>query len=430
MHAPTQLDLSVAHSYDPTTKKLTIRNQSSFPTEILNFAEHIEILDLSHGHLTELPDNFDRLTRLRVLFMSHNNFTEVPEVLAACAQLQTLGMVSCMISRVTVLPPNLEALILTNNYIGELPASIGTLKALKKLTITGNRLRSLPQELLECHNLELIRLAVNQFDTLPDWLLRLPSLAWFADAGNPGSPTPHSVHSTIKWSNIRLGDELGASSKNTVYAATIASTGQEVAVKVFGGMVSADGSPNDEIAACLSLPTHPAVVQTVGEISNAPDNNKRLIMARIPQEYVSLGLPPTLQTVTRDTYSPETTFDQSFIMSVLCDIAGALQHMHRHHLMHGDIYAHNILVNTAGRAILADLGAASFYTPASDNRHELVEVRAFGQLMSELLARRSAHMGDASNWTFLEALAAKCLLESFANRPTFAEISLALQALR
>lgn len=420
-HIPELLPLP--HTYDPATKKLTIPDLHTFPTEVLKFSEDIEILDLSHGHLISLPEGFSTLHKLQVLFMSHNDFAEVPSVLATCPKLQTIGIASCKISIVRDLPPTLEALILTNNRIEELPDSIGNLTALRKLTLTGNHLHELPPELLKCSNLELIRIAANAFTSLPDRVFELPNLAWYADAGNPGSPARHSTGQSIDWADLIIGKKLGESSKNAVYEATVRSSNREVAVKVFGGQLSADGYSDDEISACLAMPLHPALIQTIAQVSGAPDDKKRLVMERIPSSYTSLGKPPSLQTVTRDTYEPSTTFTPSFILSVLHDIASALEHMHQKNLMHGDLYAHNILVNEQGNAFLADLGAASFYEHTSGNRHELIEVKAFGHLANELLARRSPNTdNEASVYPTLEALATKCLADSPDERPTFTEI--------
>lgn len=420
-HIPELLPLP--HTYDPVIKKLTIPGLHSFPANVLDLAEDIEVLDLSYGHLADLPEGFGTLHNLRVLFMSHNDFTDTPSILAACPKLQTIGIASCKISTIRDLPLTLEALILTDNCIEELPDSIGSLTALRKLTLTGNRLHELPPGLLKCSNLELIRIAANAFTSLPDWVFELPNLAWYADAGNPGSPAHHSTGQTIDWADFIIGKKLGESSKNTVYEATIRSSDQEVAIKVFGGQLSADGYSDDEISACLAMPSHPALIQTLAQVSGAPDDKKRLVMDRIPSSYVSLGKPPSLQTVTRDTYDPNSTFTLSFILSVLHDIASALEHIHQKNIMHGDMYAHNILVNEQGKAFLADLGAASFYERTANNRHELIEVKAFGHLMNELLARRQPNTDDkVSVWTLLETLTAKCLSESPDDRPIFTEI--------
>lgn len=91
--------------------------------------------------------------------------------------------------------------------------------------------------------------------------------------------------------------------------------------------------------------------------------------------------------------------------------------------MHGDLYAHNILHDGAGGALLGDFGAASLYDPnerTRDARFERLEVRAFGYLLGELLERCGSH-ADA-----LDALAAACVNEDVDARPSFDEITAAL----
>jgi serine/threonine protein kinase len=62
-------------------------------------------------------------------------------------------------------------------------------------------------------------------------------------------------------------------------------------------------------------------------------------------------------------------------------IASVAAHLHARGIMHGDLYAHNILHDGAGGALLGDFGAASLYD-VNDRvraaRFERLEVRAFG----------------------------------------------------
>ncbi|HEY9735524.1 MAG TPA: lipopolysaccharide kinase InaA family protein, partial [Trichocoleus sp.] len=62
--------------------------------------------------------------------------------------------------------------------------------------------------------------------------------------------------------------------------------------------------------------------------------------------------------------------------------------LHSRGILHGDLYAHNILVNDQGHSFLGDFGAASFYNPADKvlgQSLERLEVRAFGCLLEDLL---------------------------------------------
>ena len=62
-----------------------------FSREIFDLADSLEVLNLSGNRLTALPDDFSRLTRLRILFCSGNEFREVPPVLGQCASLDMVG---------------------------------------------------------------------------------------------------------------------------------------------------------------------------------------------------------------------------------------------------------------------------------------------------------------------------------------------------
>ena len=65
---------------------------------------------------------------------------------------------------------------------------------------------------------------------------------------------------------------------------------------------------------------------------------------------VALGSPPSLDSVTRDTYPPTAAFGGRFISSVACGIGEALVHVHARRISHGDVYAHNILVRPEANA--------------------------------------------------------------------------------
>jgi Leucine-rich repeat (LRR) protein len=59
-------------------------NLTEFPTEILELADTLEILDLSFNKLKQLPVDFNKLKHLKIAFFSDNLFEELPEVLGEC----------------------------------------------------------------------------------------------------------------------------------------------------------------------------------------------------------------------------------------------------------------------------------------------------------------------------------------------------------
>lgn len=383
-------DIPFFHSYDATSKRLTIRGATYFPTEIFRYADAIELLDMSHGQLTALPPEFGRLKKLRLAFFSHNLFTELPTVLAQCTNLEVLGFKSCQLAHIAeqVLPPNLRWLILTDNHLKTVPASIGQLNQLQKLALAGNQLTDLPAELAACQQLELIRLGANQLTATPDWLPQLPRLAWYGDAGNPCSNNnTETTVVKIPWVDLELGKLLGESPSSQVFKALHKPTQQLVAVKLYQGTLTSDGFPSDDMHINLAAGTHSNLVQVLGQLIAAPAGKVGLVFVLVPASYHNLGLPPSLTTCTRDTYHAGTTFTLPVLLNILRGIAAAGAHLHARGIMHGDLYAHNILVDAAGHALLGDFGAASLYNPILEPWRETIDLRAFQHLVEELTSR-------------------------------------------
>src|SRR4028118_497777 len=142
------------------SKRLEIScSLTQFPLEILAIADSLEILDLSNNHLRALPDEFERLKHLKIVFFTNNDFEEIPEVMRQCLGLKMVSFKSNQVASVGEhdLPHSLRWLILTDNKIEKLPASLGSLSHLQKLMLAGNQLSSLPQPMASCKNLGLIR---------------------------------------------------------------------------------------------------------------------------------------------------------------------------------------------------------------------------------------------------------------------------------
>jgi hypothetical protein len=328
------------------------------------------------------------------------------------------------------LPPSLRWLILTDNRIETLPDSLGRCAPLQKLMLSGNRLQTLPATMRDCTNLEMIRLAANEFEALPDWLLNMPRLAWLALAGNPCAPTPalESVPARlVRWQDLQLIELLGEGASGFIHRArwlgTKGELPDEVAVKIFKGAMTSDGLPECELAASLTAGAHAGMIETLARIVDHPTGSPALVMSLIEPEFQSLAGPPSLDSCTRDVYAPDCAFTPAIALRMADSLAFAAEHLHRHGLMHGDFYAHNVLWNVAGDCKLGDFGAASFYPANQAHALQQIEVRAFGYLLSELLEHTAPN--DPS-LTALAKLQSRCLSDDRASRPLFAEITEAL----
>ena len=427
LHGLTRLDLSAG--------------LTEFPREILALADTLEILNLSGNALSALPDDLPRLHKLRVLFCSDNQFTEVPAVLGQCLQLRMVGFKANQIHTLpaAALPPQLQWLILTDNQLTRLPAEIGRCPQLQKLMLAGNRLTELPETLADCHRLELLRVAANQLTALPKRLLMLPRLAWLAYAGNPlgeaaevAAVASHPI-SRIPWPELRLEQQLGEGASGVIYRAQRHNpTPAPVAVKLFKGAVTSDGLPHSEMAACMSAGLHPHLIAVQGRISGHPTGAEGLVLELIDPSFGNLAGPPSLATCTRDVYHASTEFRLETALRIAAGIAGAASHLHAQGIMHGDLYAHNILYTPAGEALLGDFGAACFYNPgqaAVAPALQQLEVRAFGCLLEELLTHcpeaDAAPAAGAALWD----LQRRCVQPQVSARPLFGEITRVLESM-
>ncbi len=407
---------------------------TQFPLEILDLADSLEILDLSNNQLNSLPDDFGRLTNLKAAFFFNNQFEEIPKVLAQCPRLSVIGFKSNRIRRVSAsaLSPIVRWLILTDNQIEQLPPEIGTLSKLQKLMLAGNCLRSLPDEMAACQNLELIRLSANQLSSLPAWLLSLPRLAWLAYSGNPFAPatTTKQAIAAIDWTDLTLENTLGQGASGIIskglWRVTQTQT-QDVAIKVFKGEMTSDGLPIDEVQASIAAGSHPNLVTALGQLVNHPDAKAGLVLPLIPPDYKNLGCPPSLDSCTRDTYPPDTIFSLAAILRIAEGIAAAVAHLHRQGILHGDLYAHNILVNDHGHSLFGDFGAACFYDAIASSTGqalERLEVRAVGCLLEDLIDHcdQQDALSQPDIMTRLRHLQEDCMNPNPCLRPLFATI--------
>lgn len=411
-----------------------------FPVEIYDLADTLEILNLSGNALSNLPDDLPRLHKLRVIFCSDNQFTGVPEVLGECTNLEMAGFKANQIRHLPAasLPVALRWLILTDNRLNSLPAELGHCTRLQKLMLAGNQLRSLPDEMAACQKLELLRISANLFESLPEWLLSLPRLAWLAFAANPFSDVAEVAAvakqfiTPVHWHGLEMQHKLGEGASGIIHQADwrhAPAGATAVAVKLFKGKVTSDGLPCSEKAACIAAGVHPNIISVVGKISGHPDGTKGLVMPLIDASFKNLAGPPSLESCTRDIYAADTNFSLDTALSMAHGIAAAAEHLHDMGILHGDLYAHNMLWNEQGECLLGDFGAASFI---SDQHQALalqrIEVRAFGCFLEELLERVPPE--SRSSIDALWELQRRCGQTEVEARPLFAEIRKTLEGLQ
>jgi hypothetical protein len=410
---------------------------TEFPKELFNLADSLELLDLSGNQLSALPNDFGKFKKLKIAFFSDNFFTEYPEVLADCPLLEMVGFKSNRISFISekAISSHLRWLILTNNCITQLPKSIGNCTRLQKFPLAGNQLTELPEEMANCRNLELLRISANNMKALPEWLLTLPKLSWLAYSDNPCSEIKYNNHTLneISWDELLIKEQLGEGASGIISKAIWNKEEQkEIAVKVFKGEVTSDGLPLSEMNACAMADNHQCLVTLLGKITNHPQQKEGLVFELIPTEFKNLGKPPSFETCTRDTFEAGIVFTITELIEIALHSVSVLEHLHDKGIMHGDFYAHNLMVNQDANTLLGDFGAATLYDKTVPNAqlHEKLDVRAYGYLLDDLLERVKQSEINKELIKQLVKLKNDCLNELISQRPSLKEIKNKLNSIK
>ncbi len=411
------------------TKRLKLAcGLKKFPDEIISLAATLEILDLSDNQFSELPNSIAKLTKLKIIFFANNNFSTFPEILASCPALSMIGFKSNNIHTVpeNAFPPLLRWLILTDNKINKLPKSIGDCHLLQKCALAGNLIEELPNQMANCVNLELLRISANKLTTIPKWLFSLPKLSWAA-FGTKTAKNKIKLNNDLQlfdWKDFTVQELLGEGASGLISKANWASKKKDIALKIYKGEVTSDGSPEYEMEIAIAAGSHDNLVQVLGKIKNHPEKKIGLIMKLIAPSYYNLGRPPSFETCTRDIFDEAVIFNGEQLLKIVKNIASVCEQLHRKGINHGDLYAHNIMVNKTADCLLGDFGAASFYDVNSMLAHniERIEIRAFGCLVEDifnLLNKKEMDKNLRDKWG---EIITTCTVSEVKSRPSFYEI--------
>ena len=151
-------------------------------------------------------------------------------------------------------------------------------------------------------------------------------------------------------------------------------------------------------------------------------------MHQISADFKNLGRPPSMQSCTRDQFDESLKLSGIDILKIVMQVSSVMQHLLAKSISHGDLYAHNILVNPEADILLSDFGAASSYSTLTDEQAhamEKVEVRAFGCLLEDLITTSDSK--NSKLLVLLEDLKDRCLQTTISKRPTFDSIVIELK---
>jgi hypothetical protein len=460
---------------------------ASFPEEILEL-DTLAHLDLSGTGLSSLPTNFGpALPNLKTVLFSNCRFKVFPKELASCPSLETVAFCGNGMEGVPedAFPPHLRCLILTDNRLTSIPSSIGLCNRLQQCMLAGNQLQTLPGEMAQCKQLALLRLSSNNFSTLPSWLFTLPELAFLSFASNPcSSPTTNGVHAprglaSIAWSDLEVQQPLGADAFQGLWHQS-PHFAEDVTIKLFRGtLTNDDGTPADEMAACLAAGAHESLITILGRIHGHPDEDAPItttpgeevsvyqggiVTQLLPDDYTPLAAQPPASDLLQqppstsptqqqqDDHNTTPTMDVPTALGLLTGLAGCLSHLHTRGIAHGSLTPQNILTSIPDAHAVLDLSsfrAATVYGHGSGSSvvHgqenwgeavEKVEVLAFGSVMGVVLSRVPAGGGDRGDGGDEEKeevrkglwdLQGRCVQAEVQSRPVFEEVVEVLEGL-
>ncbi|KAJ7986347.1 hypothetical protein DPEC_G00338980 [Dallia pectoralis] len=144
----------------------------------------LEVVDVQHNLLVELPHNlFIKAQSLRYLNVSANRLESLPPASLSeesCSSLQELYLTNnCLTDKTVPLltgHSRLRVLHMAFNQLQTFPASkMARLEQLEELDLSGNRLRSVPTTILSCRHMHTLSAHSNNITVFPE-VLQLPDI--------------------------------------------------------------------------------------------------------------------------------------------------------------------------------------------------------------------------------------------------------------
>ncbi len=203
-----------------------------------------------------------------------------------------------------------------------------------------------------------------------------------------------------------------------------------VAVKLYKGEMTSDGSPLHEMNACITAGLHSNLIRVEGRIVDHPQQTAGLVMQLIPPSFRNLASLPSLASCSRDIYPDDLRLSAAVALRIASGIASVAEHLHGHGITHGDLYGHNILWNEQGDCLLGTLArrrSTKFPTvwkavPCNGSKC------GRSGCCWELLARIDSGLSDELRGV-LEDLERRCCQPQVLTRPGFSEVVRQLESL-
>ena len=170
--------------------------------------KQLKKLDLSHLHLSYLPDDIEKLRHIETLCLQHNKLHNLP---AAIGQLSSLKVLDASYNQISNISRgirklnHLEELHLQHNKLNTLPRETTQLQTLTKLSLDYNNFTSLPSAVKYLVNLKLLSASDNKINRISESISQLQQLEQLNLNGNKMAKLPNAIGllPKLKYLNLR-----------------------------------------------------------------------------------------------------------------------------------------------------------------------------------------------------------------------------------
>jgi Leucine-rich repeat (LRR) protein len=190
------------------TLNLSTNRLIAIPTSIGNLTNLYE-LDLSFNQLQSLPIEIGNLTNLYDLNLSSNQFQSLPLEIGNLTNLRKLDLSSNQLISFPLGIGNitgLNYLDLSSNKLTSLSPEIGNLIRLRKLWLDSNQLQLLPLEIDNLTRLSTFRLSENQLQSIPSEIGKLIRLTELSLSENQLQSIPPEVGNLTNLEGLDLSE--------------------------------------------------------------------------------------------------------------------------------------------------------------------------------------------------------------------------------
>ena len=152
------------------------------------------------------------------------------------------------------------------------------------------------------------------------------------------------------------------------------------------------------IACCLD---HPNLCRVLGKVAAPHALVLRLVHGQ------PLALKPDFSSLLRCRWPPGAAFSEDYVHQVACGCSAAMQSLTQLGVAHGDLYAHNLLADPEGEAVLCDYGeeadlGSAWYGSAAASEPSLVKLPILCSTTAWSSLSQLAHVSGVDHWPAMQ----------------------------